>query len=63
MSSIINKSEVRKFALACAEEHRAAWAARGLRVSGDFLNRIEARLKNIIVAEVNAQPTKGVTIK
>lgn len=59
MSSLLNKTETKRYVLAVAQERAHEFS----RVSQDFLDRIEARLRNNIRAEINSLPSKGKTIK
>ena len=58
-TSIVSKKHVKLYALACAE-HRAHKFSR---VSREFLDRADAALRNWIVREVHALPSKGKTIR
>jgi hypothetical protein len=58
-ASAINRAAVKKLALAAAQRFERPFT----RVSGDFLDRADAALKQFIDREVNSQPGVGVTIK
>jgi hypothetical protein len=58
---LINKSKVKIFALAIAEERRSC--GRLTRVSASFFRRIDLKLRDIIISEVCSHPSKGITIK
>lgn len=60
MSSLLNRSAVKKRALDIAESKRNG---RFNRVSKEFLDRIEARLAAMILAEVERHPSVGKTLK
>ena len=58
---LTNQAAVREFALAVAERNHPA---KGFtRVSQELLDRMEAKLRIIIAAELHAMPSIGVTIK
>jgi len=57
---LINKKEVKKRSLAFSESERAG---KFTRVGTDFINRIEAQLNNLILAEVKRHPSIGKTLK
>lgn len=61
MHTLINKSNIKKYALHVADCHRPF--AGFTRVSGQFFDRIEGKLRLLIEAEIRALPSKGVTIK
>ena len=56
----INAKSVKELALYLATEYRSAWGAQ--RVSRKFLERIDARVRAIVLEEVKAQPSIGKTI-
>ena len=58
--SLLNKSKVREFALQLSTENRGG---KFTRVSSDFIDRIEAKLRNIIRQEIHAHPSVGTTLK
>ena len=58
--SLLNKSKVRAYALQLSEENRGG---KFTRVSSDFIDRIEAKLRNIIRQEIHAHPSVGTTLK
>ena len=58
---LTNHQAVREFALAVADRNHPA---KGFtRVSSTFIDRMEAKLRVIIAAEIHAAPSVGVTIK
>ena len=61
MSSLINKKHVKMFILEKIASMRPGWKA--TRVSKEAMDALEAKLKSIIVAQVSAHPTKGITFK
>jgi hypothetical protein len=60
ITPLLNRSAVKKFALDLSKANRAG---RFNRVSLEFLERINARLKNIIREEVQRHPSLGKTLK
>jgi hypothetical protein len=56
----INRSKVKSFALDFA--HSQQRTKNHTRVSGEFLKRINDRVRGIIIAEVKDQATKGKTL-
>lgn len=60
MSSLINKKNTREIALAYAEETRPG---RFKAVSADFIDRLEAKFRNVIKDEVKRHPSLGKTLK
>ena len=60
MSSLINRAAVKRLALAHVAANRAHPYTR---VSKEFLDRIEARLRGIIHTEAVNQPSKGTTLR
>lgn len=60
MASILNQKHTRQFALDVAAKHRNG---RFTRVSQDFLDRIEARTKKLILDEIHRHPSLGKTLK
>jgi len=61
MTSLTNRSALRTYALQRAAETRPAWAPS--QVSKEFLDRMEARLRAIVAAEIQQHPTKGKTLR
>jgi len=61
MPSLLNSKACRDFALAAAKTHRPAHPFE--RVSKEFLDQINADLRNVIVNRVKALPSVGKTIK
>lgn len=59
MSSLLNRTNVRKFALDTAKRTRAHPFER---VSADFLDRAEGQLRQWIAREIKDLPSKGKTI-
>jgi len=60
MSKITSSTNVRRFALAVSILNRQG---KFKRVSKDFLDRIEAKVRNLIVSEINQHPSVGQTLK
>ena len=60
MSMMIVKAKVKEYALKVSAEHRAG---KFTRVSAEFLNRVEAKLKSSIYYEVMQHPSVGKTLK
>lgn len=56
---ILNRSAVRRYALEFARANRPKFT----RVSQEFVDRIEARVKALIQAEGQRHPSLGVTLK
>jgi hypothetical protein len=59
--NLINKSAVKECALEAASMYRAQ--AGLTRVSSDFLEYIEARVKHMIIDQIKRQPSLGKTIQ
>lgn len=59
--SLLNRSNVKKLALATALAERPA--AGFTRIGKDFIVRVEANTRNFIEQEVKRHPSVGVTIK
>lgn len=57
--SLINTKHCKEFALGYAAANRPKFK----RVGKSFLQRVEARLRNIITEEVQRHPSLGVTLK
>lgn len=57
----INAKAVRQLALHLASQHRSA--AGFNRVSKEFLDRIDAKVRNLVLAEVQSHPSIGKTLK
>ncbi len=57
----INAKAVRQLALHLASQHRPAQGFN--RVSKEFLERIDGKVRNLVLAEVKAHPSKGKTLK
>jgi hypothetical protein len=56
----INAKSVKELALHFAREHRPAWGAE--RVSRKFLERIDYKVRVIVLQEIKAHPSVGKTI-
>ena len=56
----INAKSVKELALHFAAEYRPAWGAE--RVSRKFLERIDARVRAMVLSEVKGHPSIGKTI-
>lgn len=59
--SLLNKSKVKNFTLDIAQRYRPFVGFK--RVSAEFYDRLDVKLRAIIVHEVTTAPSKGVTIK
>jgi hypothetical protein len=57
----INAKAVRELALHLASAHRPAQGF--TRVSKEFLERVDAKVRNLVLNEVKAHPSKGTTLK
>lgn len=57
----INAKAVRELALHLASAHRPAQGF--ARVSKEFLERIDAKVRNLVLSEVNSHPSVGRTLK
>jgi hypothetical protein len=57
----INAKAVRELALHLAAAHRPAQGF--TRVSKEFLERIDAKVRNLVLTEVNSHPSVGRTLK
>jgi hypothetical protein len=58
--SLLNRKAVKGLALSVAEENKAHTFSR---VSPEFLDRIEATLRNLVTDEIHKLPSVGKTIK
>lgn len=58
--SLLNRKKTKDYAL---EVSAATRGGRFTRVSKGFLDRIEAKMRSIILHEVHAHPSTGVTLK
>lgn len=56
---LINISHTKQYAL---DQSKLTRQGKFTRVSKDFLDRIEAKLRNVIAAEVKAHPSVGKTL-
>lgn len=56
---VVNQKAIRRLALDLAQKR----AHKFTRVSQDFVNRIDASVKMLVLREVEALPSKGRTIK
>jgi hypothetical protein len=61
--TLLNKSAIRQFTLDTIKSARPHLAAKKTRVSPEYFDRIEARLRALIVNDVQAMPSSGSTIK
>jgi len=59
--SLINRTECRKFALRWAQEHRKGWTTN--RVSKQFLDDLDAKVRIMIQSAIKRHPSVGQTIK
>jgi len=58
--NLINRKQVKQFALAVAPETRAH---KFHRCGADFLDQIEADMRALIKARIKQQPSKGKTLR
>jgi len=58
---LINRAQCKKFALRWAQENRKGWSAK--RVSKQYLDDIEAKVRILIQSSINRHPSVGQTIK
>ncbi len=63
MSSLLNKSAVKKFTLATLQSERPHLAEKFTRVSGEYYIALEAKLRGVIREHLNTMPSNGKTIK
>lgn len=61
MSSLLNRSQTKKFVLIRFKELRAGPPM--TRVSQQYLDELEAWLKNKIIGDIESHPSIGVTFK
>lgn len=61
--SLLNKSSVRQFTLDALKRTRPHLAEKMTRVSPEYFERIESKLRVMIINEVSILPTSGATIK
>ena len=59
--SLLNKAQCKKFALRWAKESRTGWNPE--RVSKQFIDDLEARVRLAIQSAIKRHPTVGKTIK
>ncbi len=57
--NILNRSSTKKFVLTRFKELRAGKPME--RVSKRYLDNLEAKIKNIIIGDIETHPSKGVT--
>lgn len=62
MSSLLNRSEVRKFTLSTLQAKRPHLALKKTRISEDYFVRMEARLRAFIENEITNLNSTGKTI-
>lgn len=60
---LINRTAVREFALVVLAQERPHLAEKFTQVSAEFFDRIEQRLRVVIVQQVRIAPTSGKTLK
>jgi hypothetical protein len=60
MNNYINSKSIKDLALHLAKEYRPAWGAE--RVSQKFLERINYKVRALVLQEVKAHPSIGKTI-
>lgn len=58
--SLLNKSKIREFALQLSQETRGG---KFTRVSSEFVDRVESKLRNLIRQEVHSHPSVGCTLR
>jgi hypothetical protein len=58
---LINRAQCKKFALRWAQENRRGWSAN--RVSKQFLDDLETKVRILIQSSINHHPSVGQTIK
>jgi hypothetical protein len=59
--SLINRAQCKKFALRWAQEHRKGWSAN--RVSKQFLDDLDTKVRLLIQSAIAHHPSIGQTIK
>jgi len=59
--SLINRAQCKKFALRWAQENRKGWATN--RVSKQFLDDLDAKVRILIQSAIKRHPSIGQTIK
>jgi hypothetical protein len=59
--NLINRAQCKKFALRWAQEHRRGWSAN--RVSKQFLDDLDAKVRIVIQSAIKRHPSIGRTIK
>ncbi|MFC1781582.1 hypothetical protein ACFLZ8_04915 [Planctomycetota bacterium] len=60
-NGFINRAQCKKFALRWAKEHRKGWSAN--RVSKQFLDDLDIKVRNMIQSAIARHPSVGQTIK
>ncbi|MHC4144438.1 MAG: hypothetical protein ACYSUD_06620 [Planctomycetota bacterium] len=60
-NGLINRAQCKKFALRWAQENRRGWAPN--RVSKQFLDDLDTRIRNVIQSAIARHPSVGQTIK
>jgi len=60
MDNLINKAACKKFALRWAQEHRTGWLP--TRVSQQFLDDLDSKVRLLVQGSVNRHRTVGKTI-
>lgn len=61
MSNLLNRSSIKKFVLIRFKELRAGPPM--TRVSREYLDNLEAWVKNKIITDIHSHPSMGVTFK
>ena len=61
MANLINRSAVKKFVLEHAKITRSGWECK--RVSKEYLDNLEARVRLLIEKDVHQHPTLGKTFR
>jgi hypothetical protein len=60
-ASLLNKAKVRQYILDTTARLRPGWTC--TRVSGEAVDRIEAKLRAMIRTQIQGHPTKGQTFR
>lgn len=63
MPSLINRAQVKNYTLATLQAKRPHLAEKKTRVSAEYFERIDAKVRNLIQHEVDGMHSVGVTIK
>ena len=60
--SIFNKSELKKVAKNLIEKYRPGWVTVSCKtpsISNEYIENLEARVKNMMILDIERHPTKG----